>query len=475
MNAAMLFAAGGGGHNGPCVVEPEDGSLFPRNWLRPRFALIPGAGENLFELRLHSDNEVNDLVVYTSSTTWTMPKAMWSDLAAHAGDAPIRVTVRGATLSGNALTGPPEFGSSGTFSVAPADAPGSIVYWTTSGGTGLRGFTVGDEKVQDIARPGQLKNSCVGCHSSTPDGLFVGFSATNDPGNGDPAFIGLRSVDGKLGEPTFLSQAARALLGRVGQELPTFSKAHWTGGDMIALTMFPLTPPQGFEILWTNLETASMAQGTGWGVVKRGGDPGAAASASFSHDGKTVIYTSGSQVGAGITCTDGDVRTVPYNGGKGGASTKLAGASDAFFNEYYPVFSPDDRFVAFNRVFQGNSSYNDKEAELYVVAAAGGTPTRLKANDPPMCSGKRSPGVTNSWPKWAPEANKIGTKTYYWLTFSSTRDEMNNPQLYVAPVVIDEAGETPTVLTYPALYLWNQPAAENNHTPAWDVFQIPVQ
>ena len=52
---------------------------------------------------------------------------------------------------------------------------------------------------------------------------------------------------------------------------------------------------------------------------------------------------------------------------------------------------------------------------------------------------------------------------------------MNNPQLYVAPVVVDEAGETPTVVTYPALYLWNQPAAENNHTPAWDVFLIPVQ
>jgi hypothetical protein len=27
--------------------------------------------------------------------------------------------------------------------------------------------------------------------------------------------------------------------------------------------------------------------------------------------------------------------------------------------------------------------------------------------------------------------------------------------------------------TFPALYLWNQPSKEANHTPAWDVFDIP--
>jgi hypothetical protein len=40
----------------------------------------------------------------------------------------------------------------------------------------------------------------------------------------------------------------------------------------------------------------------------------------------------------------------------------------------------------------------------------------------------------------------------------------------VTPVVDD--GQSLT--TYPALYLWNQPFNENNHTPAWDNFMIPV-
>ena len=35
-----------------------------------------------------------------------------------------------------------------------------------------------------------------------------------------------------------------------------------------------------------------------------------------------------------------------------------------------------------------------------------------------------------------------------------------------------EVGEA-SIVTYPAIYLWNQPPDEDNHTPAWDVFQIP--
>jgi hypothetical protein len=148
----------------------------------------------------------------------------------------------------------------------------------------------------------------------------------------------------------------------------------------------------------------------------------------------------------------------------------IPGASTTEFNEYYPTIAPDDELIAFNRVVSGTSSYNASSAEVFVIPAAGGSPVRIAANDPPACSGRTSPGVTNSWPKWAPSAQSSGGRTFYWMTFSSTRGPGGNPQLYVTPVV-DEGG---TLRTYPALYLWNQPPAENNHTPAWDDFDIPV-
>jgi hypothetical protein len=105
---------------------------------------------------------------------------------------------------------------------------------------------------------------------------------------------------------------------------------------------------------------------------------------------------------------------------------------------------------------------------VFVIPASGGTPTRIAANDPIACSNEKSPGVTNSWPKWAPKAVTAGDRAFYWLTFSSSRSG-GMPQLYVTAVVV----QGDKITTYPALYLWNQPSDEANHTPAWDVFELP--
>jgi hypothetical protein len=463
--SAGLFGTSGSSSGGPCLLEPQMGTLLPRNWLRPRFRWQPAAGENVFELRLHVPNQINDYVVYTAASSFTMPADIWLALADHSADQPISVTVRGAAWTGVGLAGPPQLGTAGTITIAPVPAPGAIVYWTTTGGSALRGFAVAAESVRDVLRPGQAGAQCVGCHSSTPDGLFVGFSASSQPGDGTPSAIGIRSVDGNAGQLGFLSGPARSLLARSPQQAPAFSAAHWRTGDRMMIAMLPMAART--EIAWTDLEAASPAQGTGWGILARS-DGRSAASATFDHSGTRVLYTSGTSVGSGVTCTDGDVWIVPWNNRQGGGGMAVAGASTPEYNEYYPSFSSDDRFIAFNRVPSGQSSYNNAQAEVWVVPTTGGQPLRLAANDPPACAGVTSPGLTNSWPKWAPGVAGAFGRTYYWLTFSSRRGTGQNPQLYVTAVVTDEQG----VHSYPALYLWNQPAGENNHTPAWDMFQI---
>jgi hypothetical protein len=125
--------------------------------------------------------------------------------------------------------------------------------------------------------------------------------------------------------------------------------------------------------------------------------------------------------------------------------------------------------IAYTRLPNGERSYDNSSSEIMLIDAAGGTPVRPVANDPGMCLGRSSPGITNSWPKWSPSASSAGGRTYYWITFSSTRS--GNPQLYISGVIKDQSG---VVTTTPALYLWNQPATENNHTPAWDTLIIPV-
>src|SRR4029077_19203371 len=104
-NVGTTFGSAGSGSpsGGPCLTDPEDGSLFPKNWLRPRFALTPGTGEDTFEIRLHADVEANDLVVYTTANVWTMPGTIWSALSTKVVDQPITVSVRGLDSSTGAV------------------------------------------------------------------------------------------------------------------------------------------------------------------------------------------------------------------------------------------------------------------------------------------------------------------------------------------------------------------------------------
>jgi hypothetical protein len=468
-DAPELFAVEGPNEGGPCVVEPEPGSLFPRNWLRPRFRWVAPQGDNLFELRIIVDNQPHPFVVYTTETTYTMPSSVWVTLTQHSADMPIYYSVRSARYDGSLLESAPRLGTSDSFQVAPVIATGQIVYWTTTSGTALKGFSVGDEDVREVLRPAQAgeRARCVGCHTSTPDGRYAAFSTSRNATDGNPSRVRHRSVDGTASEPSYITPSARALLEREPQQQPFFSRGQW-GEDR--RTIFSMLNVDGrWEIVWTNLLSASEARGTGWGVVAREGDPGSAASATMRNDGTGFAYASGANVTAGVIFYEGggDLYTVPYNDGRGGRATPIPGASDPAWNEYTPAFSPDDRLLAFNRVPNAEVSYNNPHAEIFVLPAEGGTPVRLRANDPSACLPRSSPGVTNSWPKWSPSVAGAGSRTFYWLTFSSTRAGAG-PQIYVAPVVLD--GDTMT--TYPALTLWNQPAEEANHTAAWDVFKI---
>jgi hypothetical protein len=468
---ATSFGAAGTGATagGPCLLDPEPGALFPRNWLRPRFALKPASGQDVFEIRLHADKETNDLVVYTTATTWTMPAALWNALSTNVVDQPITVTVRGlASASGQVSQGATQ-----TFTIAPVEAQGTIVYWTTSGGSALKGFSVGQEDVTTVLTPATTTGKCVGCHSSTPGGEFIGFSDTPQPGDGDPSHIEIRSGTMPSQQPSFITPDAQALLQRQGQNLPVFSPAHWSPGDYVTVFMHAdssTSDLQNSHLLWIDLEATSQAQGAGWGEFARNGDPNPAAADPFlSHDGQHIVYVSTPASNPSGILNSGDLYIVDYGNRAGGTAQPVDGAATTQWSEFYPALSPDDAIVAYTRVPDGQSSYNNPKAEIMLIPAKGGTAIRPIANDPGTCQGKTSPGITNSWPKWSPVASSASGRTYYWFIFSSTRS--GNPQLYMSGVIKDETGQ---VTTTPALYLWNQPATENNHTPAWDTFRIPL-
>ena len=494
-NSATLFGptSQGATSGGPCLVEPENDVVYPQNWLRPRFTWTAANGENLFELRLHVANQTNDMVVYTTNLTWTMPKATWDALRTDSPTEAMTLTVRGGVVSGSTLQSE-ALGTSTPMGISPVQATGAIVYWTTddatTGTASLKGFSPGDETVEEVLSPAQYasaqstQSTCIGCHSSTPDGEFVAFTTTTSAEQDWTDALGL--VDPTMGTvgsaASYVSASGAQALGRFNVGSVAFSPAHWTTGDRKALVSFDNSGSTSNIVLsWVDVEAASAAAASG--TLARTGDTQLAGAPAWSHDGSTIVYVSTNRVCTGRlgNCTPNytapsdpgsraALYTIPYAAGAGGTATPLPGASDPTLQEYYPSFSPDDQWIVFNQIPNDDNLYDQPAAEIHVISAKGGTSQRLAANDPPACTGVTSPGITNSWGKWGPSAGTANGNTYYWVVFSSKRAGGTQAQLYITSLIQDSTG---ALATHGALYLWNQPATESNHTPAWDTFKVP--
>ena len=527
-NAPASFTGTGSGP-APCLLEPESGSLFPQQWLRPRIKWSGSTG--LHRITLHSDMEDHDLVAYTTKSAWELPKEIWTRLAPHVIERDIVVTVRAAS-GGESAT---------KFQIAPVAASGSMVFWAVQpqevgrdvSGTDedyaseLRGFSVGEEstvpvlKIRQVQQPssdgnGKRRVRCIGCHAATPDDGFVGFV---DDWPWNLAISGVKATN--VGAPLpGLSAGGLAALNLPWGGMMAFSKGAWRTGRRLVLLASSLQNYQQpaednaapGKLVWYNLDApapmadpladpalptppGALTPGVQFGEVARDGDPRGAACPAWTSDGGRVIYSStmGGNLDGALMLGTTDLYTVPFNDGKGGMATPLRGASDAQWEEYYPAISPDDQLVLYTRVPQGERMYANKLAELAVVRAVGGDSLRLAANDPPACSGKSSPGINNHWGKWAPavqmgnDATDGSAKRYYWLLFSSNRADIapvprqypdpNNPgetlvevtQLYMT-VVVDDGRQ---LRSFPAIYLWNQPSDTLNTTPIWENLSIP--
>jgi hypothetical protein len=543
----------------PCIIEPADGMLVPANMLRPRVRFT-GQG-SLHQITLHAEREAHDLVVYTTKNPWLIPPEIWQGINRNVYEEDITVTVKTTTgtaaPSQSAVKfriAPVQAGGSMVYWAATTEQPGLDT-------TRLLAFGVGEEAVVTVLRPGDVKETmlgdngqikraeygapkgqarCVGCHTSTGDGKAV-VSGDHWPWN-----LAVSDISGgKGGRPTDVTPFGALLLQMPWLGVSTTSRGDWATGKRVLITSAgprnamndtftpnPNTPQQDMAfgqsqnqtnrdgLIWIDMAAegtvptldgqnddkevgAAMlaARGTGWGVIARTGDTRAAVTPDWSHDGQTIAYTSTDSTSdgrIGNNANEVDIYTVPYNGGQGGQATPVPGASTPGVAEYYPDFSADDRYLAFTRVQDGRGKiYYHPQGEIYVIPAAGGSATRLAANDPPACSGERSPGILNSWPKWSPtvrsgpDASPNAGKKYYFVLFSSARQSPfrlgQGPasQLYLATVVELPNGE---LRTFPAMYLWNQafeisdpdaanpavsPVQTSNLTPAFDEFLIP--
>ncbi len=403
----------------------------------------------------------------------TIPDGIWAELFKHPDYQDWSVRVLAADIAGDKLVGTMRSSAPITFHVTNQKVGGAIYYWNTTMAT-VRVLPQGSLTPTSIPGMGGMM-ACAGCHSISPDGSTVAVSKFFDlSGGGLGGSMGMSLVTGKSGTPpAWLSPKAASLLAGSFTIAAAFSPSYFTTQSKW------LVVPQGGKLRSVNLLT-----GASFAMVQ-GGDLGQQAFPTWAPNGETVVYASAKDVGSGFQgAVPTALYTVPFGDGadigKGGTATPIPGADEPGIFHYYPAFTPDGGYVVYNRADpagpacpstgggggpgsgSGASTYDNCNAEVWMIPSAGGQAIRLdnanQSKDP----------LTKSWPTFG---NLVGQ--YSWLAFSSRRNygflhtgAPAEPQVYIAavdPLKLQQGLDG----SYAALWLPGQDMNSGCHIARW--------
>jgi hypothetical protein len=394
-------------------LYPEDGVNLPRNLPSLVFQWNDVSAD---AYRLHFRGASTDLTVYTRGTSWTADEALWQTITATNAGGTVRINLE-------AYAGGVRYAAtSRTVHVNRFDNRGSIYYWSSSASGIMRVPWAGS--AEPFLTAGST-GRCVGCHSISPTGVMA---VTYDGGNGP---MGLRD----LSTGADINAGDGSLYGNF--------KAFSPDGRFMAVVY-----AGALRVHDANTGAALWDVAVGESVTH----------VDWSPDGTMIAMTATSGnhpldwvIGAGrIVVMDhlGD-------GTFGPARTLYAAPTGQV--AYYPAFSPDGAWVAFN--LSAEDGYDDATAQLWVASVDGSVVL-------PLTSANHGEGLYNSWPRWGP----LPDDDIMWLAFSSRRTYGNrtsgNPQVWIT-AFDGEAARAGGDPSWPAFWLPGQDPGQGNHIPMW--------
>lgn len=397
-------------------LYPEDYVNIPRNTPGITFMWSDiWGGASCYRLQISS--EITDLVVYTSSTSWTADEETWQEITATNAGGSVEVNLAAAVGDTVYLEAPRHI------SVNRMDGRGSIVYWSTSA-QGLMEIPYGEAARELITA--NTTGRCVACHTVSPQGQ-VAF--TYDGGNG---YLGVKDLDNVGGD----------ILG-YGVNIGNFHSFTPDGSLLVSVYNGVLQVFDG----WT---------GVYMGTVDTGGYT--VSHPDWSPDGTRLAVVLTGSHGLDWSFTGGRIAVMEHLGGGAFAPPNVLYAPTDGRNAYYPAFSPDGEWIAFN--LSTDDSYFDPDATLAILASDGSAAPIL------LDRANQVGNLYNSMPKWGP----LPDDEILWIAFSSMRTYgslvSNRPQLWVAAVDPALARQLKDP-SYPAFWLPNQDMNQNNHLPFW--------
>jgi len=385
------------------VVMPRNLGDFETHWTDPH-------GNDVFEVSLKT--EFADVRIYVPGgngiasagmmPSWTAFQAKeWLEAVGVEGT--VSYQVRGVQLSNPTVVGagPPR-----QVKLSNEEMQGGLYYWAAAAQNGAYGIYRHDmakpgEPAEEFMTTNQTSNRCVACHVLSRDGTRM--AITYDGGDAVSSIV---DVATRVAQP----------------DTDRWNFATFTPDGTKLLTVF-----QGALSVRDSSTRAVLGGMTAGGAVSH---------PDLSADGTRIVYaiTAG---GADYSFDGGRIVTRSFDPTTNAFGPEMPLVTTGT-NNFYPSWSPDGQYVLFNRSDAG-SSYNNGNASLWVVKADGSAPAIE------LVAANAGLGLTNSWGRWAPFAQTVGTDQIYWVTVSSkrvfgTRLAAGTPQIWMTPFRVGAAG-----------------------------------
>jgi hypothetical protein len=399
------------------------------------------------------------------------------------------------------------------------DNPAPQQVWTDDGGPNSNPAYQGAPQAFNNGNAG---GHCIGCHSITNDGKFMGLtiggSSTYNAANWELLDIqnqGLFAINptrtggNGCNDPNATPTSDQVCYWEQYRKDMFATEMTWGPNDDVMVSMFK-------SKLYFNSVSAMPNMFTSATITQNGAAlPNSATKIDpyqsdpfWSHDGAYLVYTSFSQPAPADSTgnpngLNGDLKT--------GGRIAIATATPSSINDdakvlvdrqnnktsYYPVVSEDSNWVVYNQSdcggnpsgtdinYNGTSGYgtgvcdgyDDSTAKLFLTSIDGNTQLS-------MDNANGSGNYDNSWPRFSPDVSTFRNQTLYWVAFSTRRPygtqintngiSTSQPQLWFAALTLNETNGPGDPSWAPVWLPGQNPnafggngAPVGNHVPQW--------
>jgi hypothetical protein len=372
----------------PAIVYPSHETMFPINVSRIRHEWSGGTGNALYRLRFAGPKTTVN--VYTADTNWLPSEEEWDWIAESNRGESVELSVAGIDPSAPTVgwTSAPI-----TLLFSRAEVEGAIYYWST-GTKGVMKALVSDPIPEKFYTDPAAEDAgqCVACHTLSRDGkrLAVGYGGEKLREVSVPDRTVLVPASGgadRASAWTTFSPDGKKLLVAAAGKLTLID----------ADTGTPIGPNAGV----VSIPAKTFATHPDWSAL-----------------GDRVVVSLGTR-GGNKEIEGGSIAVLGYTDGAWGAAEILIKSTGATDNNFFPVWSPDSKWIAF--VNAAGKSKDAPSATLRLLEVDSNKVVTMARVNQRVNNENGVTGIGNSMPTWAP-STRPGT---FWLAFSSLRAYAN--------------------------------------------------